>query len=164
VQSNLVITSMKGRTSGAQDSLLHRSQAKHAKEALRNVRLVCAGGTQVVPTITDEFWKEFISDFADCNPLPDKRDEVKQYLSRAVTEQLSPCACCGVMLSTLLVFPCGDLVCTECVDHNTTSCVVCDQKFDVDLFQRLQPGLGKLCIAFGDELWKLHIILLQFLT
>ena len=61
VQSNLVITSMEGRTSGAQDSLLHRSQAKHAKNALRNVRLVCAGGTQVIPTITDRFKAELLT-------------------------------------------------------------------------------------------------------
>jgi hypothetical protein len=47
VQSNLLITSMEGKTSGAQDSLLHKSQARHAKKALENVRLVCAGGTQV---------------------------------------------------------------------------------------------------------------------
>ena len=141
VQSNLVITSMEGRTSGAQDSLLHRSQAKHAWRALNNVCLVCAGGTQVVPTISGQFWQEFLSDFADCNPSRSKREEVKQYLSRAVGEQLSPCACCGMMLSTLLVFPCGDLVCTECVDHNENRCVVCEKEFDVDLFQRLQPGM-----------------------
>lgn len=40
VQSNLLITSMEGKTSGAQDSLLHKSQAQHAGRALRNVRLV----------------------------------------------------------------------------------------------------------------------------
>lgn len=112
VQSNLVITQMEGKTSGKQDSLLHRSQAKHAKEALRNVRLVCSGGTLVCPTITDSFWKEFLEDFAACNSSQEKRTEMRKYLSRAVTEQLSPCECCGMMLSTLLVFPCGDLVCT----------------------------------------------------
>jgi SNF2 family DNA or RNA helicase len=141
VQSNLLITSMEGKTSGAQDSLLHKSQARHAKKALENVRLVCAGGTQVLPTLDQENWTEFIRDFELCNPVPQKLDSVKQYLSRAVTGQLSPCGCCGMMLSTLLVFPCGDLVCTECVDHETTSCIVCNARFDVDLFQRLQPGM-----------------------
>jgi len=141
VQSNLIITSMKGKTSGLQDSLLHRSQGKHARDAMRNVRLVCSGGTQVVPTLTAKFWDEFIRDLKICNPTPDKLDEVKRYLSRAVTEQLSPCGCCGIMLTTLLVFPCGDLVCTECVNGNSSVCVVCEKKFDVDVFQRLQPGL-----------------------
>lgn len=141
VQSNLLITSMEGKTSGAQDSLLHKSQARHAKKALQNVRLVCAGGTQVLPTLDQKNWTEFIRDIELCNPLPQKLDSVKQYLSRAVMGQLSPCGCCGMMLSTLLVFPCGDLACTECVDQKATSCIVCAQRFDVDLFQRLQPGM-----------------------
>eukprot|EP00980_Cylindrotheca_fusiformis_P011952 scaffold2830_cov131-Cylindrotheca_fusiformis.AAC.73 len=141
VQSNLLLTSMEGKVSGAQDSLLHKSQARHAKKALENVRLVCAGGTQVLPTLDQTNWTEFIRDIELCNPPPQKLDSVKQYLSRAVAGQLSPCGLCGMMLSTLLVFPCGDLVCTECMDHSTTSCVVCEESFDVDLFQRLQPGM-----------------------
>jgi SNF2 family DNA or RNA helicase len=141
VQSNLIITSMKGKTSGLQDSLLHRSQGKHARDAMRNIRLVCSGGTQVVPTLSVTFWNEFLSDMNNCNPEPSKMEEVKRYLSRAVTEQLSPCGCCGIMLTTLLVFPCGDLVCTECVNAQSNACVVCEKEFDVDLFQRLQPGM-----------------------
>jgi SNF2 family DNA or RNA helicase len=141
VQSNLLITSMEGKTSGAQDSLLHRSQAQHAKKALTNIRLVCAGGTRVIPTLSTKFWEEFVDDLSEFNPAEQKMEEVVQYLSRAVTEQLSSCACCGMMLSTLLVFPCGDLVCTECVDNNSSSCVVCEKRFDVDDFQRLQPGM-----------------------
>lgn len=107
IQSNLAITSMKGKTSGLQDSLLHRSQGRHARDALRNVRLVCAGGTQVVPTITDKFWNEFLDDFAAYNPDPLMKENMKQYLSRATTESVSPCGCCGIMLTTLLVIPCG---------------------------------------------------------
>jgi SNF2 family DNA or RNA helicase len=140
VQSNLLLTSMEGKTSGAQDSLLQRSQAKNAKEALSNVRLVCAGGTRVVPTLSDKYWDEFLSLLRDSNCPKDKYQEAQNYLHRAVTEQLSACACCGMMLSTLLVFPCGHLVCTECVDNKSTSCVVCELPFDVDDFQRLQPG------------------------
>lgn len=142
IQSNLLITSMEGsRTSGKQDSLLHQSQAKHAKKALENVRLVCAGGTKVLPTLSSDFFTEFMNDFQACDPLPHKLNEMKQYLHRAVTGQLSPCACCGILLSTLLVFPCGDLVCTECVSPSSQKCIVCNQTFDVDLFQRLQPGM-----------------------
>jgi SNF2 family DNA or RNA helicase len=141
VQSNLLITSMEGKTSGAQDSLLHRSQAKHAKDALRNVRLVCSGGTRVIPTLSQIFWNEFIADMSAFTPPEHKMTEMKRYLHRAVIEQLSPCNCCGMMLSTLLVYPCGDLVCTECADHRSNCCVVCDKDFSVDDFQRLQPGM-----------------------
>ena len=107
IQSNLAITSMKGKTSGLQDSLLHRSQGRHARDALRNVRLVCAGGTQVIPTITEEFWREFLDDFAEYNPDPELEEKMKSYLSRATSESVSPCDCCGTLLTTLLVIPCG---------------------------------------------------------
>mmetsp|Transcript_6959 Transcript_6959/g.11018 ORF Transcript_6959/g.11018 Transcript_6959/m.11018 type:complete len:735 (+) Transcript_6959:404-2608(+) len=140
VQSNLVITSMKGKTSGAQDSLLHKSQIKHAREAISNLRLVCVGGTQVRPTLTPIFWDQFLADFDKGNEDKDKRKEIRDFISRATTGQLSQCACCQMMLSTLLVFPCGHLVCTECVDNSTTSCLICEKEFDVDAFQRLQPG------------------------
>jgi hypothetical protein len=35
IQTNLLVTSMNGKTSGLQDSLLHKSQTKHAIEAIR---------------------------------------------------------------------------------------------------------------------------------
>lgn len=95
-----------------------------------------------MPTLSQKFWTEFIDDFQACNSNPIKLDSVKKYLHRAVTGQLSSCECCSIMLSTLLVFPCGCLVCTECVDHTTTQCIVCSKPFDVDLFQRLQPGMN----------------------
>lgn len=140
VQSNLIITSMKGKTSGAQDSLLHKSQSKHAREALGNLRLVCAGGTQVLPTLSTEYWVEFHQDFDNLNADPVQRKKIREFISNATSGRQSKCDCCSVVLSTLLVFPCGHLVCTECVDNNTTSCVVCEKEFDVDEFQRLQPG------------------------
>jgi SNF2-related domain len=107
IQSNLLITSMKGRTSGLQDSLLHRSQGKHARKALQNVRLVCAGGTRVIPTITNLYWAEFLRDFEQCSADPKLIKKMERYLSRATTEQVSPCDCCGTLLTTLLVVPCG---------------------------------------------------------
>ncbi len=107
IQSNLVITSMSGKTSGLQDSLLHRSQGKHARKALRNVRLVCAGGTQVIPTITNQYWTEFLRDFEACNRDPTLTKKMELYLSRSTTDQVSPCDCCGTLLTTLLVVPCG---------------------------------------------------------
>ena len=107
VQSNLVITSMEGKTSGQQDSLLHRSQGRHAKEALKNVRLVCAGGTQVIPTVTEQYWTEFLDDFEFYNPDTALKEKMGQYLTRATTDRVSPCDCCGILLTTLLVVPCG---------------------------------------------------------
>jgi hypothetical protein len=34
-----------------------------------------------------------------------------------------------------------DLVCTECFDPKSNECVACDKKFDIDVFQKLQPGM-----------------------
>lgn len=35
-----------------------------------------------------------------------------------------------------------DLVCTECFDPISNFCVVCGEHFDVDIFQKLQPGFA----------------------
>lgn len=157
IQSNLLITSMEGEVSGEQDSLLHRSQSKHAKKALSNIRLVCSGGTQVVPTLSRNNRDEFMRLFSDHSPDTDKWETVMEFLDRSGEGGLSPCACCGMMLPTLLVFPCGDLVCTECAaecavecrkecckecaDTKSNHCVVCDERFNIDAFQLLQPGM-----------------------
>eukprot|EP00934_Nitzschia_sp_Nitz4_P008343 Nitzschia sp. Nitz4//scaffold59_size112058//100048//103237//NITZ4_004128-RA/size112058-augustus-gene-0.96-mRNA-1//1//CDS//3329555180//8333//frame0 len=151
VQSNLLLTSMKGKTSGAQDSLLHRSQHRHARTALRNARLVCAGGTRVVPTISRKFLDEFIRDVQIYNPNPTVLDKMKSYIARGTTEGVTPCDCCGMLLTTQLVFPCGDLVCTECFDPTLTECVVCNTTFDVDVVQRLQPGLDYQWLSISKE-------------
>jgi SNF2 family DNA or RNA helicase len=140
IRSNLLITSMKGKTSGAQDSLLHKSQAKHAREAITNLRLVCVGGTQVLPQLSYKFYSEFLTLFDKGNQDEVKRKEVRKFISRATTGHLSSCDSCSMMLSTLLVFGCGHLVCTECAENTSNCCVVCDKEFDVDEFQRLQPG------------------------
>lgn len=112
---------MEGKTSGAQDSLLHMSQAKHAREAISNLRLVCVGGTQVRPTLTQKSRDDFLQMFDSFNHDQRMQEEVRNFIS-------------------LLVFPCGHLVCPECVDHKATTCIVCDKEFNVDVFQRLQPG------------------------
>ena len=141
VQSNLLITSMKGRTSGRQDSLLHRSQTKYARLAFENLRLACSGGLRVLPQITGKAWTETVQLLDDHELADVKKRVVLDYMHRAVTEQRSQCMKCGFEMSTLLIMPCGDLVCTECMTTDTTSCLVCDTPFDVDAFQKLQPGI-----------------------
>ena len=49
---NLVLTSMKGKTSGEQDSLL--KNVKKAGEVLKNIRLACCGGQHIMPTLTQK--------------------------------------------------------------------------------------------------------------
>jgi len=142
VQSNLLLTSMKGKISGMQDSLLHRSQNKHGRKALSNLRLSCCGGTRVVPTLDNAHWDETIRFLRYDHKLEQVRVQmVENYLGRAVSEQFSSCMRCGIELSTLLILPCGDLVCTECMKSETRMCPVCNHPFDADSFQELQPGI-----------------------
>jgi len=48
IRTNIITTSMEGKTSGWQDSLLNPRQSKFASEALTNLRVACCGGTQIV--------------------------------------------------------------------------------------------------------------------
>lgn len=43
------------------------------------------------------------------------------------------------------------LVCTECVDNSTASCVMCDLEFDVDNFQKFQPGFRIEWLSYLDS-------------
>jgi hypothetical protein len=171
IQANLLLTSMK--EDARQDSLLHRSQARFAREALQNVRRVCVGFSRVIPTLSGKLWFETESLMQRYGLPNDKQDRVKKFIHDAEVENLTACDCCGFELSILLVLPCcGGLICTECMDgQNSTQyqndrsekwmhkpyddkkrkqrstrkyfrkdCLLCDSPFDVDNFQRLQPG------------------------
>jgi SNF2 family DNA or RNA helicase len=138
VQSNILLTSMVGKTSGKQDSLLHRKNARHAREALENVRRVCIGWSRVVPVLTDKNWRETIelAELHNLDLVP-----VREFMHAAESEGLSFCSICHLGLTTLLLPSCcGRLICTECFDNQSTTCIACGDDFDVDDFQRLQPG------------------------
>lgn len=138
VQSNILLTSMVGKTSGKQDSLLHRNNSRHAREALENVRRVCIGWSRVVPVLSDKHWRETI-ELAELHNLD--LAPVREFMHAAESEGLSYCSVCHLGLTTLLLPPCcGKLICTECFDNQSTTCTVCGDEFDVDDFQRLQPG------------------------
>jgi len=143
IRSNILITSMNGKTSGWQDSLLNSKQAVHASKALNNIRLSCCGGTRVNVTLTEKNWNEtidYLKNLHDVSEIGIK--VVKNFLHRATTEQTSSCMVCGIQLQTLMLIPCrsAHLICTDCMNISTNSCPVCDIDFDVDDFQRLQPG------------------------
>lgn len=142
IQSNLLLTSMNGKTKGLQDSLLHRSQSKHAKMALHNMRLACTGGTRVIPTLTKQNFDETIDLLISHNVDPVSIKLVENYLHRAVAEELTSCMSCGIQLNTMLVMTCGHLVCSECVTTEMQTCPVCEVPFNIDDFQLLQPGMN----------------------
>lgn len=133
---------MEGKTSGLQDSLLNPRHARLANEALSNMRLVCSGISRMIPVVTAENRKDFVDMLREKHGCDDiKITLCENYLTRASAGELSSCMSCGIQVQTLLVFPCGDLVCTECVHAKTKACPVCDAEFDADDFQLLQPGM-----------------------
>lgn len=151
VQMNLITTSMKGKTSGLQDSLLHARQRIHAKKALSNIRLACSGGTSIVPTLTTQNWNETLRFMREIHNADKFRITlVENFLHRMTSEQKTACMCCATEFQTMFLLPCACQVCTECVNPKTEECPSCNKAFDIDDFQRLQPGL--------DYKWKWNII------
>jgi hypothetical protein len=166
IQANLLLTSMKD--DAQQDSLLHRSQQRHARQALSNVRSVCVGFSRVVPTLTEKTWRETIDLIQAYGISSEREARIRHFMHGAETERLTFCDCCGFELSTLLILPCcGGLMCTECMDGQSTMqstpvglknadvkpktkrknrnffkkhCILCEDAFDVDFLQLLQPG------------------------
>jgi hypothetical protein len=122
--------------------LLHKSQSKFARQAFGNLRLACSGGLRVVPQITSKNWRETVELLEMHGIYGVKQKVVVNYMQRAVTEQMSQCMICSVEVSTLLILPCGDLLCTECLKGPSRSFLVCSASFDVDDFQLLQPGIN----------------------
>ena len=95
-----------------------------------------------IPVILPKHWHETLVMCRELHSLDKvKVDIVNNFINRAVSGDLSGCHNCGLQLQTLFVIPCGHLVCTECIDQNVISCPICHTIFDVDDFQRLQPGL-----------------------
>jgi len=143
IKANITTTSMEGKTSGWQDSLFNPRQAKYAAEGLKNLRVACCGGTHVTPIILPTHWNETLEMCREIHQLDDiKVKVVNNFIRRATSNELSSCNQCGIQLQTLFVVPCGCLLCVECIDSKTRACPLCTKPFDVDDFQRLQPGLN----------------------
>ena len=144
---------MEGKTSGWQDSLLNSRQSRYASEALTNLRVACCGGTQILPKILNKHWAETLEMCREIHNLDDvKVQVVNNFIYRAQSGELSSCHHCGIQLQTLFVIPCGHLVCVECMNNRTRSCPCCSAPFDVDDFQRLQPGLdNQFCLNIKEE-------------
>jgi len=148
VQSNIKLTSLEGKTSGKQDSLLVQANSKHAKDALSNIRRVCVGFARVVPTISDKF-------FALTLQLSQEQgidvEKMRRYMVHTEDEKLTCCSVCQMELSLLIAMSCcGALVCSECMDVSVNECMDCGGQYDVDELQRLQPGFNMT--------WKYNLV------
>ena len=142
VQGNILITTMEGKTSGYQDCLLNPLMNTHAQKALNNLRLSCFGGARITPIVKERDIQSVLGLLRDLHSLEDVKVRVIHDLIRRMsTDQVSSCMRCAMNLQTFLLLPCACYLCTECMTNKMTKCPVCGQSFDVDDFQRLQPGI-----------------------
>lgn len=90
VRSNLILTSMKGKTSGKMDSLLSSNNTKFAREALQNIRMACCGGTQIQPELSQKYFDEtlyLIKRVHNADTIQVKR--IRDFLNRSTHLELS---------------------------------------------------------------------------
>eukprot|EP00587_Corethron_hystrix_P003674 CAMPEP_0113314804 /NCGR_PEP_ID=MMETSP0010_2-20120614/10717_1 /TAXON_ID=216773 ORGANISM="Corethron hystrix, Strain 308" /NCGR_SAMPLE_ID=MMETSP0010_2 /ASSEMBLY_ACC=CAM_ASM_000155 /LENGTH=505 /DNA_ID=CAMNT_0000171161 /DNA_START=179 /DNA_END=1697 /DNA_ORIENTATION=- /assembly_acc=CAM_ASM_000155 len=142
VKGNIITCSMEGKTSGWQDSLLNLSNTSAAIEALRNIRLTCNGYCKVIPTLTDKNYIETVQYLENLKLQEVDILIVKAFLDAARVGKKSACMKCTHSFQLLNVLPCGHLLCIECINDTTYACPICQQVFDVDTFQKLQPGFN----------------------
>jgi len=95
---------------------------------MRNLRLSCCGGGNLIPIIRETDRCETLEMLVSvenpnkCGEI--ERIEVEAYLGRVVGQQASVCSLCGVRLQLLLITPCGHLICAMCITQDTHKCGV----------------------------------------
>jgi hypothetical protein len=110
IQANILLTSMDAKTSGLQDSLLHRSQAKSANLALLNIRRVCTGWSRVVPLLSNDHYELTLRMAEKFGFSSDQITNMKTYIHRAESEQQSECGVCAFRVPIhILMSCCGGL-------------------------------------------------------
>ena len=141
VRANIIITSMNGKISSEEESMLHPSQSRHAHRAFNNIRLTCLGGFRIVTQLSEENKQETINLLKNKHgATPTSLIAVRNFLDQATRSEATSCMSCGIQLQTLLILPCAHLICTHCINNKTKECIICENNFDIDDFQRLQPG------------------------
>ncbi|CAM9313431.1 unnamed protein product [Hapterophycus canaliculatus] len=92
VRSNMLLTSMEGKTSGWQDSLLNPANTKYAMEALTNIRLSCCGGGTLIPVVKRHHHVETLDMLRDLHAVGavDVR-RIDNFIHRATMGEVSSC-------------------------------------------------------------------------
>jgi hypothetical protein len=152
IRANVVLTAMEGKVTGKVDSLLHESQTKYAREALNNSRIACVGGYKRICEVEEKAVDETCEMLEAFGVTASRIDDVRFRIGLSAEGHTSPCDACGLKLLVLLVVNCGCMCCAECVREDTRSCPVCSVPFDVDDFQRLQPGVTPVSVEEPDPI------------
>jgi hypothetical protein len=148
VQANLVTTGLIGGGHGAgsahPDSLLNPRNYRFAGTCMENVRLACCGGGLQEMEISSENVTTTLNLTTAYGGDAEALAKVARFTSNVRTGRMSTCDRCGIRLELLLLMPrCFHLLCCACMAPPTTpACAACGTAFDVDDFQRLQPGIS----------------------
>lgn len=149
VRMNLAITNMDPHTPGMDhpDSLLNPINRAHAVLVMGNIRRACCGGNELDVVMTDKVLTETV-DYAtkELGISPEKMIPIREFLRRVPFRGLrTECSSCKRHLQLVLILPCGDLCCADCVDEqfhrNGPVCLTCGVTYDPEKLQELQPGL-----------------------
>uniref|UniRef100_A0AAV1T4R0 Uncharacterized protein n=1 Tax=Peronospora matthiolae TaxID=2874970 RepID=A0AAV1T4R0_9STRA len=147
VRANLVITNMDPKHPGKLhlDSLLNPTNRKEALRVVSNLRFACCGGVNSEVVLSDKALLETVNMLTELEVDADNIATVAEYLRRVkLPGMTTTCECCKRKLQLLMVMPCGHLCCADCVEDRFNevgpSCYKCNEVYDPEVFQELQPG------------------------
>ncbi|KAG3085450.1 hypothetical protein PC128_g4974 [Phytophthora cactorum] len=147
VRANLVITNLDPHVPGKQhlDSLLNPINRKDALQVVSNLRFACCGGVNSEVLLSNKNRLETINMLTELEVDSDNIATVAEYLRRVMLPGMTTkCDSCERKLQLLMIVPCGHLCCADCVEDRFNevgpSCFHCNEVFDPEVFQELQPG------------------------
>ncbi|KAG2839377.1 hypothetical protein PC116_g6822 [Phytophthora cactorum] len=147
VRANLVITNLDPHVPGKQhlDSLLNPINRKDALQVVSNLRFACCGGVNSEVLLSNKNRLETINMLTELEVDRDNIATVAEYLRRVMLPGMTTkCDSCERKLQLLMIVPCGHLCCADCVEDRFNevgpSCFHCNEVFDPEVFQELQPG------------------------
>lgn len=147
VRANLVVTNYDPKYPGRLhlDSLLNPLNRKYAVQVVRNLRVATCGGQTMRILLPPPARVDAINYANESSIQNEKLTSLIEYMHRAQEAGVfSTCESCKRKFKLLMLVPCGHLCCADCVGDRLESvgpsCSVCTAVYEIEVFQKLQPG------------------------
>jgi SNF2 family DNA or RNA helicase len=155
VRINLVLTGLDYRTPGAlhPDSLLNPANKKALREAIVNLRMSTAGAGSA-PLVLPKRVEILEKVAAALTCIPNKEDilvELDAFIECVLKGNGLICQRCNQKYALLIFTPCCHTFCPDCLNITRDFCCVCNQSFDWDLTQIIQPGFSSSQFIFSTS-------------
>lgn len=154
---NLVVTDLDEKQPGRLhlDSLLNSRNRSALQEIVKNLRIATCGGGSTrlrVQKLEERFAviRVILQKYQPDIDIEDIFLRVRQFMNRCLDGEISPCNRCNVLLSVLLLVPCGHVVCPNCCRDTASRCAVCNMTFDWEDLQQMQPGFEAAPFVFDN--------------